>query len=445
MGLKESQIAAVKALVDAAPDAAIRALEAALKTDHSGGAAAAVRDLVNAEAVERRACADVLGPLMQLCGRPANDLVRLSFPPETPRRLWRALKQAARNDVEHAVAAWLGRAWSDTSPPVFDKLCARAAKGLKAGEAEFKLVADSVSGAEGDGLARLTLVLELAPLARAAVNHLPEWLNRTTGAHAAAMRLIYKDAVARSEGAGPLLLEVILGHLTEPWLMMKIVGALMDTPNERYVAASEVASFPLRLMDSVDASIERVRAMDETRGADAGVEGAQSVSRALATLGALEGALSLQKDGPWAKRLTHQRRALASAVESRFIEVEAALNAALPLQSSRTAAKALTGMPKLVHPPEPRLIARAATVLAFAQESRTVADGGGFGTLRAKAQEAAKARLDQYAEDLLEMRRTGPAGEEAALIGPYLDAAAQLVGILQGDKAAGVLRRRAAA
>ena len=445
MGLNEAKIAAVKALIDAAPDAAVRALEAALKTDNGGGAVAAVRDLVNAEAVERRACAEVLGPLLQLCGRPAHDLVQLNFPAETPRRLWRALKQTSRSDVEHSVAAWLGRAWSETSPPVFDKLCARAAKGLREGEAAFQPVADLLPPGSAGSLGKLSLVLELAPLARIAVHHLPEWLNRTTGAHAAAMRLIYKDAVQRSEGAGPLLLEVIFGHLAEPWLVMKIVAALMDTPNERYVAASELASFPLRLMDSVDRCIEGVRGMDETQGAEAGAAAAAAVTRALATLGALETSLSLQKDGPWAKRLAHQRRALASAVEARFVEVEAVLNAALPLQSSRTAAKALTGLPKLVHPPEARHVARAAAVLAFVQESRTVADGGGFGTLRSRAHEAAQARLDQYAEDLLEMRRNGPAGAEAALIGPYLDAAAQLVGVLQGDKAAGVLRRRAAA
>ena len=435
----------MKALIAAAPDSAVRALEAALKADNSGGAAGVIRDLVNAEAVERRACAEVLAPLLQLCGPPHSELVRLNFPAETPRRLWRALKQAARSDVEHAVAAWLGRAWSDSSPPVFDKLCARAAKGLREGQPEFAPVTHLLASTGADAVARLALVLELAPLARTAVHHLPEWLNRTTGAHAAAMRLIYKDAVQHSEGAGPLLLEVIFGHLAEPWLVMKIVAALMDTPNERYVAASELASFPLRLFESADRCIEAIRSVDETRGAEAGVEAAHAVSRALSTLTALESALSLQKDGPWANRLTQQRRALAGAVEGRFIEVEAALNAALPLQSSRTAAKALTGLPKLVHPPEPRLLGRAAALLAFLEESRAVADGGGFGTLRARAHELAQTRLDQYADDLLEMRQAGASPQEAEFIGQYLEAAAGLVAVLQGDKAATVLRRRAAA
>ena len=445
MALNDGKIAAVKALIDAAPDSAIRSLEAALKADASGGAAGVVRDLVNAEAVERRAAAEVLAPLLQLCGPAPHELARLNFPPETPRRLWRALKETARSEAEHAVAAWLGRAWSETSPPVFDKLCARAAKALREGRPEFQPVAELLAAGGPEAVSRLALVLELAPLARTAVHHLPEWLNRTTGAHAAAMRLIYKDAVEHSEGAGALLLEVIFAHLSEPWLVMKIVAALMDTPNERYVAASELASFPLRLFDSADRSIEIVRNLDETAGAQAGVEAAQAVSRALSILGALESALSLQKDGPWAKRLTHQRRALAGAVESRFVEVEAALNAALPLQSSRTAAKALTGLPKLMHPPEPRMLARAAALLAFLEESRAVADGGGFGTLRTRAHEAAQSRLDQYADDLLEMRQSGVPAGEAEYIGQYLEAAAGLVAVLQGDKAATVLRRRAAA
>ena len=445
MPLKDAQISAVKALVDQAPDSAVWALETALKNDQSGGATAVIRDLVNAEAVERRACAEVLSPVMQLCGPPANDLVRLNFPPHVPRRLWRALKETSRSEVEHAVAAWLGRAWSETSPPVFDKLCARAAKGLREGEPAFQPVADLLPAGSEASLGKLSLVLELAPLARAAVQHLPQWLNRTTSAHAAAMRLIYKDAVARSEGAGALLLEVIFGHLAEPWRVMKIVAALMDTPNERYVAASELASFPVRLLDSIDKCVEAVRELGESKGAQAGASAAQGVERALATLNALETSLSLQKDGPWSKRLTHQRRALATGVEARFVEIEAALNAALPLQSSRTAAKALTGLPKLVHPPEPRLIARAAALLEFIEQTRSVADGGGFGTLRTRAHEAAQTRLDQYAEDLLEMRRAGASPEEAQFIGQYLEAAAGLVAVLQGDKAANVLRRRAAA
>ena len=443
--LKDGQIAAVKALIDAAPDSAVRALEVALKADQGGGTAAVIRDLVNAEAVERRACAEVLAPLLQLCGPKPHDLVRLNFPAETPRRLWRALKATARADVEHAVAAWLGRAWSDSSPPIFDKLCGRAAKALREGHPEFAPVAALLDGEDREALPRLALTLEIAPLARAALQHLPQWLNRTSGAHVAAMRLIYKDATQCGERAGPLLLEVILGHLAEPWLVMKIVAAIMDTPNERYVAASELASFPERLLDSADRSIERVRGIEESRGAEGGAEAALAVSCALATLGALETSLSLQKDGPWSNRLTHQRRALAGAVETRFLEVETALNAALPLQSSRTAAKALTGMPKLVHPPEPRLLTRAAALLAFLEESRSVADGGGFGTLRARAHEAAQTRLDQYADDLLEMRRAGPSAQEAALIGPYLEAAASLVAVLQGEKAASLLRRRAAA
>ena len=32
------------------------------------------------------------------------------------------------------------------------------------------------------------------------------------------------------------------GPFGKPWLVMKLVAAIMDTPNERYVASSELAS-----------------------------------------------------------------------------------------------------------------------------------------------------------------------------------------------------------
>jgi hypothetical protein len=442
--LKDGQIASVKALIDLAPDSAVHGLEAALKADRSGGAVSLIRDLVNAEAVERRACAAVLSPVLQLCGGSPHDLTRVTFPPGTPRKLWRALKQTAPAEVEHAVAAWLGRAWSDASPPVFNKLCALAAKGLRSDEPTFKPVAASLAAGGPEALARFALLLEVSPLVRAALMQLPEWLVRTNGANAAAMRLIYKDATQVSDKAGPLLLEVLLAHLTEPWLVMRLVAAIMDTPNERYVAASELASFPLRLLDSIDACIGKVQGLDPAGGAAAGQAAARAVAQALATLVELEAGLSLQKDGPWSNRLAHQRRSLGAAVESRLHEVEARLNLALPTHS-RSAARSMAGMPKLTAPVDPAAVQAAGAVLAFVIESRSVGESGGFGTLRTRAQDVAEARLDQYGDDLLELLHGAASAEEKRFIPSYVDAVADLLAVTRDPKAAGVLRRRAAA
>ena len=53
-------------------------------------------------------------------------------------------------------------------------------------------------------------------------------------------------------------------------------------------------------------------------------------------------------------------------------------------------------------------------------------------------------RLDQYVEDLLETLRSDEPGDIDRLQG-YLDAAASLIGVLQGEKAAQIVRRRSAA
>ena len=53
-------------------------------------------------------------------------------------------------------------------------------------------------------------------------------------------------------------------------------------------------------------------------------------------------------------------------------------------------------------------------------------------------------RLDHYVEDVLEYLR-GDEADKAASARQYLDAAARLIGLLRDEKAAQIVRRRAAA
>src|SRR5690349_2832675 len=86
-GLNDSQLAIIRRLVDTAPDAAIRSLGIALSAE-SEGAMGMIRDLVSAEAADRKARAMVFGPLMALCPRQPS-LRHDSFPFKTPVALWK--------------------------------------------------------------------------------------------------------------------------------------------------------------------------------------------------------------------------------------------------------------------------------------------------------------------------------------------------------------------
>src|SRR4051794_39098330 len=89
-GLSDSRLAVIKTLIDAAPDGVVRSLDMALSADSSGGPMAVIRDLVAAEAAERRARSMTFGPVLRLCRGPTDrhDV----FPQRLPAILWKALK-----------------------------------------------------------------------------------------------------------------------------------------------------------------------------------------------------------------------------------------------------------------------------------------------------------------------------------------------------------------
>jgi hypothetical protein len=184
-----------------------------------------------------------------------------------------------------------------------------------------------------------------------------------------------------------------------------------------------------------------VTELDLSRGRQAGAEAGRAVHVATMQIAAFEEAIELTRSGPWATRLMTQKRQLAAAVEKRLKFVEDAIAAALPLQAGRR--KGPRGHPRLSHDPDPAALARAETLAAFTPEVRSAAAVAGFGAVRAQAAEAAEARLDQYVEDLLEViHMQAPEAGRARL---FLDAAAELLGLLSGVKAAQLVRRRAAA
>ncbi len=101
-------------------------------------------------------------------------------------------------------------------------------------------------------------------------------------------------------------------------------------------------------------------------------------------------------------------------------------------------------MPKLSADPDPAHVARALTLLSFLNEVRTSAQAGGFASARAKAVEILESRLDSYVEDILSGLRAGEIEDEARARA-FLDIAANFCGLARDEKAAQIVRRRAAA
>jgi hypothetical protein len=438
--LSDARLGAVRRIIELAPDRAIRGLKTALAHGARGDRSLAlVQDLVEAEVLDRRVRSAVLAPLIPLCLPAAHDLPRMAFPYNAPALTWRGLKQAEPHTAGQALRAGMHLKPDDEVLPVFDELAERAALGLRIGEEAFEPLREALSARGQETLHQYTRAVALVPLARQAMRRLPTWVRTLSGEYAASIRLAFRDAVEVNDDAGPVFLEILFGQLEEPHQILRLISLVMDKPGDRFLAASELAGFGERLLADLERRVEAVRRFDGVRGLEGGVATAHSVHAATLIIAEFEQWLEIKREGPWGSRLAGLRKTLASSVEARLREAETAVAAALPTSGG---SRGHRGAARLNADPDPAAVTRAQALLAFVNESRASAAHGGFGSVRTKVVEALDARIDGYAEELLEMLHAG--AEPAERIRAFLELAAEFIGLVRDPKAAEILRRRAA-
>jgi len=441
-GLTDTQASVLRTLFGSAPDSAVRNLERALSEEAMGGGSmAAVYNLVAKEAYERRAKQTVFEPVIALCA-PKGE-----FPALTAKVLWAALRAVCASDVELAIGFASKKKPSDASvaaaAEIYDRLCLAAAAGLRDEKPAFARAIAMLNASQPDGVEAFAKYLDLTPLVRAAMAKLPEWVGRMTEDRAAAVRVAYKDAVNLADDAGPRFIEMLVANLSEPWLIMRILSAVMDHPAERYVAVSELAVFAVQLLDDVDRKLLQFKAFDPAGGRAAGVAAGQVIHIAAMEIVEFESSIELNREGPWGKRVTQQKQSLAQLAEARLAQIDKALDAAMPLQMVKFG-RGLRGQPKLNEDPNPLALKRAEGLMAFFDYSRQFASQSGYGAARTKAAEKIEARLDQYVEDLLEMLHSQQV-ETLERVRGYLEVSATMMEATRGEKAGQIIRRRAAA
>lgn len=437
--LTDSQTSFLRGIFSAAPDAAVSSLEKALSVEADNpGPMASVYGLLAHEATERRTRCQVFGPLAALCRPSETRAVR--FPSRTIAKLWNGLR--AIHGAQTALAEGvLSRKEND--PALFNELCAFAAAGLRSREAAFAPAIEILSATDPGAVDEFACYLDLVPITRDALDKLPDWIGRLTEERSAAARLAYKDAGALSDEAGPRFFEILYANVPDPWLILRVLSAVMDRPSDAYVAASELARFGDYLLEDIDRRLEAFAEFNPDGGREKGLAAGETIHVAALIIAEFETSIELNKEGPWGRRLIKQRQTMAGLAEARYNQIDKALDAATPLLAVRFG-KGVRGFPRIDADPEPRFLLRAEGLLGFFDHSRGYASQCGFGAVRAKAGEKIEGRLDQYVEDLLDMLRAREI-ENLDRIRAYLDVAAELMEAVRGEKAARIIRRRAAA
>lgn len=440
--LSEAKLGIVGRLIEQAPDNAVRNLLRALAADGPHDESLTrVQQLLERETAERNARNTSLAPIVAVCG-PPGPLSGLRFPPRTLALLWRALKAEAPGEVEAArthLAAWRGGA---AASDIYDRLCSRAALGLRLTGGPYEAAAAAAD--EASGRVALAGCLDISILTRYALEQLPEWLGRMNGEKAAKLRLTYRDVSAVSEDAGPRFFEMLAAQLSEPWLILRVIAGVMDHPNEAYVSGSELGGFGDRVLDDIDRRLGELAAFDPAAGRKAAHAAARALHLATAEIAEIEQAVQLAATGTWGRRVAQQKKKLAETIEAMLHTVDRTIAGALPVQTVRMGPRTAKGVPRLSDDPDAKQVERAATLLTFVSEIRTSAPAGGFASTRAKVLEALAIRLDTYVEDVLADIHADD-GVDLARARAFLEIAAEFCGLSRDEKAAQIVRRRAAA
>jgi hypothetical protein len=237
---------------------------------------------------------------------------------------------------------------------------------------------------------------------------------------------------------------MLTAHLTEPWLILRVIAGVMDRPTDAYVAASELSGFGERVLADIDRRLAAVAAFKATSGRQAAIATARTLHLATVEIGEFDQAFHLSPDGPWAGRIVKQKRWLAETVEALLQTADRTIAQALPLHTVRLGPRTLKGVPQLTQDPDPAMVEKAATLLTFIDEVRPSASAGGFAASRAKVLETLGERLDTYVEDVLADIHADD-GVDIPRARAFLEIAAQLCGLARDEKSAQIVRRRAAA
>lgn len=432
----KAKLDAVRAVIGASPDKALTSLAMAL--EGAGGDLVLVAEMIAHEQTARRLSAVVFAPLYPLIFARADGVRAPRFSRGLVKDVWRTLMEQ-RPDAADAVAQAI-EDWDphEPPPPLLDELCLEAAEIAEAGAPlEFR-------GRDGGAEARdLADYLRLCPFARVALARLGDWLGKANEERAAVLRLIFRDAAEVQGDSAPRLMEMLLGHVPEAAQILRPISLITERAGDRYLASSELAGFGERLLDRAEEHVGLLTAFLPADGPDAARRAAQNANAAGAILAEIEQSIELARDGPWGRRVLDARKSMSAMIESRLRECQKAVEMALPMQSVRITGRMTRPSPKVSAAPDPRFVEPARALMVLLGETRQAANSGGFGALRSQVAEALSDWLEVYADELVHLVNAGEA-PDPAVAQEYLELAADFLSSAENDKAAQIVRRRAA-
>lgn len=429
--LSAVQEAALGQLFACCPDSLLSQLTAVTGA-MTGARAWRVRELVEAEVMDRRRRDIAMDPVTPLFRPRADGLAGLEFPPAVLPRLWRA---ARRNEPE--LLPQLDRD-DDLARMVADRLCLSAAVALRDQP-------EAVWPEGGDeGRRELAACLDLAGLARRASNHLEAWLGRPSPEEAAELKLLMRQAATVAPDGAVRVMEMMFARLTDGTLVMRLVKqASAAAGSEQFLAESEMGLFIDRIMDALAVRAARISAFDPAAGVS-GLSGLRSdLGWCAEALTEADLSLSLKPDGRWGKAVRQARLKISLKLSELFAQAERATVKLLPVERTALVGRMTRPSPRLDAPIDEAQAEAVRVLLAVIAAVRGPAAVFGCEAERRQTAEALTGRLSAWADEALERLNGGEITDEA-LAGRCIGLAAELLVLVGARDAGRTVRRRLA-
>lgn len=437
--LSVAQRAALAQLIERCPDRVLSQLSGLAGT-MAGDRSAALRDMIEVEALDRRRRNIAFGPLLPLFQPRADGLPGLGFPPAVLGRLWRS---ATRNEPE--LLPQLDRD-DDLSRMIADRLCLSAAVALRDRPGEIWPEAASEEATAQAQEQELAACLDLAATARRALLHLPDWIGRSSPETAAELKLALRQAAGIAPDGASRLLEMILAHLADTRLILRVAalaapGAGRDLSAETALGESELGLFVDRILLALARRAAQAAAFDPTgSGADLDAFKAD-LDWCAETLAEIDVVLPLKADSAWGKAVRQARLKMALSLSERFSAAERAVDAVLPVERTALVGRMTRPAPRLDGAVEAAAADRARALAALVGLVRGPAAVFGCEAERRQTAEALTGRLAAWADEAMERLNDGQAADEAAARKRII-LTAELLGLIGAREAARTVRRR---
>jgi len=439
--LSAAHRAALQAVVQAAPDAALARLGEAVPA-LGGSKAAELAVMIVQEGRDRARRDTAFAPLLPLFRPRADATPALVFPASLLARIWRE----ARKDEEAFLALLDGAGpgpgeWT----LVADRLCAHAAAVLRdRPEDVWPDYRKPSVGAPPVTPTELAGCFDLVPLARGALPRLPAWLERPDDTQLAGLRLLIQDAMAVSPEGGRRMVDILFAHVVDAERMLRIVTRTSRLADSEFILShSDMGIFVERLLEAVQTRSQRIAAARPLQGEAAMAEVVADIAWCAAVLAEMDLTLQIRPGSPWGRTARMARIQVAGQLSGLMKSTAAAVHAALPMKRQVITGRMTRMSPWLEAPATGEAVETAAALLSALVGLRGAAQTFGCEADRSALKLDLTDYLSTWANEALDSIGDGEAPEADGAL-RLVGMAARFLTLIDALEAARAVRRRAA-